>query len=129
MLTKKQIEAKGYKVTFTNGQGAGGQKRNRTLSVAVVTYTRGDQTTVTQRCDETRNANKNMNIAYEAIETILNEALTNLYDYNLNELRKEALAKGTIRTYDFKRKVAKDHRSGKEVPLKKLLNGDIDSMK
>lgn len=61
MLTKKQIEAKGFEVRFTNGTGAGGQKRNRTYSVAVVKHLASG---LKRMCDSTRSANKNMNMAY-----------------------------------------------------------------
>lgn len=125
MMTKKQIEAKGYKVTFTNGTGAGGQKRNRTLSVAVVTHESG----LTERCDETRSANKNMNIAFNNLEKRLEENKIHKYEQKLNEERNKALSKGVIRTYDYKRGVVKDHQTKKEAPLNKVLNGKLNLLK
>ena len=123
MKNKKQIETEGYKITFTNGSGAGGQKRNRTYSVAVVEHI---ETGIRKRCDETRNANKNMNIAYEQIKKELNEIERSASEFNLNEARKKAIANGTVRTYDFKRGIVKNHLTGKEANLKKVLNGNVD---
>ena len=47
----------------------------------------------------------------------------------LNNLRVAFLNRGTIRTYDFKRGKVKNHITGKEAPLKDVLNGDIDLIK
>lgn len=128
MLTKKQIESEGFKITFTNGTGAGGQKRNRTYSVAIVEHLDSGTGTI-QRCDETRNANKNMNLAYEKIINTLKETENNKLNEYINKLRNDALNKGTIRTYDYKRGLVKDHETGKEADLKKVLNGHINLLK
>jgi len=123
MKTKKQIEAEGFKITFTNGTGAGGQKRNRTLSVAVVEHISSGES---QRCDETRNRDKNMNIAYQKILSALTVNNKIKLEDRLNQRRKEALEKGTIRTYDFKRKKVKNHITKQEAPLKDVLNGKLE---
>jgi len=123
MLTKQEIIKQGYSVQFTNGTGKGGQKRNRTYSCAIV---RHEESGTEKRCDDTRSANKNMNLAYEWIEAELKNQKENDLEARLNEYRKEAIAKGTIRTYDFKRGVVKNHLTNKEAPLKKVLNGNIE---
>ncbi len=123
MKTKKDIVSEGYEVTFTNGTGSGGQKRNRTLSVAVVKHL---ETGIVQRSDETRIANKNMNLAYQLIKLAIQGQKLTAYENQLNDHRKAVLQKGTIRTYDFKRGVCKNHLTGNEAPLKKVLNGHIE---
>lgn len=126
MKTKKQIESEGFSVTFTNGSGAGGQKRNRTYSVAVVKHV---LTGYEERCDKTRSANKNMNIAYNDILSKLEEDKVNAGLTKINELRKQAVDNGVIRTYNFKSGTVKDHRTGKKAPLKQILNGKLDLLK
>lgn len=123
MKTKKEIEKKGYTVSFTNGTGAGGQKRNRTYSVAVVKHISSG---IEKRCDETRNTNKNMNIAFNSIEKELQNLADSEIEERINEFRKQAVEKGTIRTYDFKQGLVKNHITGKKATLKKVLNGNID---
>lgn len=123
ILTKKQIESQGFKVTFTNGTGAGGQKRNRTLSVAVVRHIESE---LEQRCDETRVAAKNMNIAYQILLGKLKDDKAAKYEERLNEMRKAAVEKGTIRTYNYTRNTVKNHETGNEAPLKKVMNGHIE---
>lgn len=123
MKTKRQIESEGFKVKFTNGSGAGGQKRNRTYTVAVVYH---GASGIVKRCDETRVANKNMNIAYNAIMDILRSSKKSDQHEKRNDLRKEIMAKGVIRTYDFKRGIVKSNVTGKEANLKKVLDGKID---
>lgn len=44
----------------------------------------------------------------------------------LNEKRQLAIDKGTIRTYDYKRKIVKNHITGKEAILSKVLDGKLD---
>jgi protein subunit release factor A len=123
MKTKKQIEKEGFKVIFTNGTGNGGQKRNRTYSCAVVTH---EETGLSQRCDDTTSANRNMKLAYERIEVMLKDQKKCDTAKKLNERRQEAMSRGNIRTYDYKRGVVKNHLTGKEASLKKVINGDIE---
>ena len=123
MKTKKQIEAEGFEITFTNGTGAGGQKRNRTYSVAVVKHI---ESGISKRNDQTRNANKNMILAYEEIVSKLDNEKQTEYHNKINDIRKQALSKGTIRTYDYKRSIVKNHLNGKEASLKKVMEGDLN---
>lgn len=124
--TKKQIISEGFDVSFTNGTGAGGQKRNRTYSVAIVKHINSG---ITEKCDETRNANKNMNIAYNKILKKIEENKIHQYEKSLNDARKKAIENGTIRTYNFKTGIVKNHLNGKTAPLKKVLNGNLDIIK
>lgn len=123
MKTKRQIEKEGFSVTFTNGTGAGGQKRNRTYSVAVVEHI---ESGIIKKSDESRSANKNMNYAYQLIVNELKSIKKNTIHELLNEGRKNAVFSRTIRTYDFKRGLVKNHLNKKEADLNKVLNGNID---
>lgn len=123
MKTKKQIESLGYKVSFTNGTGAGGQKRNRTYSVAVLVHI---ESGIKKVCDETRTANKNMNIAFEIIQSKIKDNAKDKLELKINEARKKATARGTIRTYDFKQGIVKNHLTGTKANLKKVMNGNIE---
>lgn len=122
-LDKNQIQKNGFKVTFTNGTGAGGQKRNRTLSVAIVEHI---ATGKIQRCDETRNQKKNMNIAYSRVCDELKKDKENESLEILNEFRKKSKENGTIRTYNFQRNEVKNHVTGKVAPLRKVLDGKLE---
>lgn len=123
MKTKSQIKAEGFEITFTNGTGAGGQKRNRTLSVAILKHLKSG---IIERCDESRSATKNMNIAYKVIIDKLLDIKYTTWLNDLNEKRKLAAARGVIRTYDFKQGIVKNHITKKKAPLKKVLNGQIN---
>jgi protein subunit release factor A len=121
MKTKKKIESEGFSVTFTNGTGSGGQKRNRTYSCAVVEYDG-----MVRKCDETRSANKNMNLAYNALRSDLNDLKAQKVADKINQDRLASIGQGVIRTYDFKRSVVKNHLTGKEASLRKVLDGHIE---
>ena len=124
-MTKKEIESKGFVVKFTNGTGAGGQKRNRTLSVAVVQHI---DTGLKNRCDDTRSSNKNMNRAYKVLLGQLESDNLSKQLEKTNNLRKQALANGAIRTYNYKTRLVKDHRSKRKADLRKILRGELDLM-
>lgn len=123
MLTKTEIKSKGYNIEFTNGTGAGGQKRNRTYSCAVLTHI---ETGLVKRCDDGRSALKNMNQAFEDLEKIIKDQKVSKQLKALNEKRQLAIDRGTIRTYDFKRKIVKNHLTGQEAILSKVLNGKLE---
>lgn len=45
------------------------------------------------------------------------------------ELKQQALDIGRIRTYNYQRGTVLDHRTGKEAPLKEVLNGNIEILR
>lgn len=126
MLTKKQIESKGFRVSFTNGTGAGGQKRNRTYSVAVVEHI---ESGLRNRNDSTRNSTRNMNKAYEILVLQLSNKKFSEELEKRNRLRKQTISKGVIRNYNYKTGRVTDSRSKVEADLKKIMNGNLDLLR
>jgi len=123
----KNIDLNLYKVDITKGTGPGGQHKNKTLSCAVVTHI---QSGLSEKCEETRSKIKNLELAYERLKKRLQKIAFDAKMEELNEKRKKAIEKnGTIRTYNFKGNVVKDHRTGKTADLKKVLDGNLDLIK
>lgn len=119
-----KIDKKKFHITFTKGTGAGGQHRNKVETCAVITHI---ETGITEKCEETRYKNKNLETAYKRLITRLDKIKQDKKHEQLNNRRKAAIENnGIIRTYNFQRNEVKDHRTKKSVNLKKVLNGRFD---
>lgn len=122
-MDKKDIEKKGFEVSFFVGSGPGGQHRNRTQSACRIKHT---ATGITVTNEDTRVQRQNMERAYTAILKQLEDEKQVAIAMRMQQYRKAALDRGRIRTYDFKRGVVKNELTGKEAPLKDVLNGKIE---
>ncbi len=125
-ITKKEIEKQGYTVTYYVASGKGGQHRNRTASACRIQNKELD--ILVTNADQ-RSQHQNLRKAWEQVQDILDERKAEALEDQLSKRRKAAIDRGTIRTYNFPRGVVKDHITGKEAPLKKVLNGQIDLLK
>ncbi len=115
------------KIEYMRGSGPGGQHRNKTESACRVTHI----PTGTQAYADERSQKTSLRMAMKELELRLKEAKAEQKADAKKARRDEAIQpKKYIRTYDFKRMVAKDHRTGKEAPLKEVMGkGRIDLLK
>ena len=122
-----KIDKNIYKIEVTKGTGAGGQHKNKVETCAVVTHILSG---LSEKCEETRYKNKNIQLAYERLVKKMQKIALDAKLEELNEKRRKAIeTNGTIRTYNYQRNTVKDHRTGKTADLKKVLNGNLDLIK
>lgn len=110
-------------VRRTKGSGPGGQHRNKTQSCIYLTH---KPTGITVMCQDTRSQHRNLELAKMELNTRLWRLIVVALEERLSALRSKAEEVGVVRTYNFKSKTVKDHRTGKSAPLKKVLNGQIE---
>lgn len=118
MINKKDIS-----VRWFSGTGAGGQHRNRTQNCCEITHI---PTGFKATGQNSRSRQDNYNAALKSIEEKMEGQRKSMLDERLNERRQEAIAAGTVRTYNFVRNEVKDNRSGKVADLDKFLDAKID---
>lgn len=113
MLDKKDL-----RIETMRGQGKGGQHRNKTDSCVRITHI----PTGTQVIIDGRNQHQNKKKALKVLEERLGQQIAAKKAAVKKAARDEKI-KDTryIRTYDFKRKEVKDHRTGKVASLKEVL--------
>lgn len=106
------------KIEYMRGKGPGGQHRNKTNSACKITHI---PTGITAYCDE-RDQKTSLRKATEEMQRRLKEAKAAAKASERKERRDEAIKpQATARTYDFKRGIVKDHRTGKEASVKDVL--------
>ena len=113
------------KIERITGQGPGGQHRNKTASCVRLTHLpSGIQVTI-----DGRNQHANLRKARKILEQRVAEAKQAMVAKARKQRRDTAIKDGpVIRTYDYKRKVVKDHRTGKTASLKEVMNGYLDGL-
>ena len=114
-------------VRWTKGRGPGGQHKNKVETCCILTHTdpaTGRQTTV--RVDG-RSRSENLRQARAALSQRV-RAVADAARAAERKARRDAAIRETptIRTYDFKKRRATDHRSGKSADLRAVLEGQID---
>ena len=108
--------------TFRCG-GKGGQHQNKTDSGARVTHIPSG---LSAECRETRSQHTNRTRAFNKLAPkVVNWWKTRNGEKDMQSYKNEEI----IRTYNFQRGTAKDHRSGVTKDLKKVLDGDIEGFK
>lgn len=119
------INKKDLKIERIRGsKKAGGGHRNCTASCVRVTHIpTGISVTIDQR-----NQHKNLAVAMRELERRLKEARLAEKAVAKKKARDDKIKNGeVIRTYDYKRKVVKDHRTGKTASLKEIIeDGNLD---
>jgi peptide chain release factor 1 len=114
MIKKNEI-----KIEYMRGTGPGGQNKNKVNSACRVTHI---PTGITSYCDE-RDQGTSRKKAMAELEQRIQEAKDNIKAADKKARRDDAIHNTPIiRTYDFKRGIVKDHKSGKEVSLRKILD-------
>ncbi len=119
MLPKSEI-----KIETMRGTGPGGQRKNKVETCVRATHI---PTGVTVTVD-TRSQAASMKMALKELEARLIEAKKQEKASAKKARRDHAIHnETTVRTYDFKKGIVKDHRSGKTASLKDVLvKGRID---
>ncbi len=111
---------KDFNVDWFSGQGAGGQKRNKTQNCCRITHTPSGLMAVGQ---EHRTRQPNQRDAFERLAAKL------IKHYKLNEAPEREISNETIRTYHEPRNIVKDHASGFTQPYKYVVkDGNIADM-
>ena len=115
-----------FKISFTRGSGPGGQHKNKVETCVTIIHV---PTGISERCQDTRSKQKNLEIAKERILKKIDEEQQRLIQQKKNELRKERIqTEKVVRTYNFNRNEVYDHRSKTKANLKQILNGDLDAL-
>ena len=113
-----------FKITYKRGHGPGGQHKNKIESCVVII---DSVTGFKETCQDTRSQAKNKQLAMERINTRLAEDERLEKNQRQNELRIKLIGSATVvRTYNYQRNEAKDHRTGKRANLKQVLNGNLN---
>jgi len=118
-----KFDKKDCSIRWSQGQGAGGQHRNKTENCCNLTHI---PTGVEVR-EDGRSRRDNLRVAYKELEKLviafeaakIAAAKKEERDYKIHNTE-------TIRTYHYSRQTVKDHRTGKTAPLKKFMDGKID---
>ncbi len=112
------IPASDVRIDRITGTGPGGQHRNKTASCVRVTHLpSGIVVTI-----DGRYQHKNLKVAMRELERRLQQAKDDRKAVARKERRDFAIKNEvTIRTYDFKSGVVKDHRTGRTASVKDVL--------
>ena len=112
-----QASRKDFRVEYFRGSGPGGQHRNKKDTACRITHIETGLVAESQR-HKSQDRNKK-----EAFRKLAEKLLERVKESETPERQKIAQV---IRTYHYPRAIAKDHRTGVTLPLKKVLDGDID---
>jgi protein subunit release factor A len=115
------------KIEYCRGKGPGGQHKNKTNSACKITHV---PTGLTAYCDE-RDQKTSLRNAMKDIESKVKGAKQKVKDDAKKARRDEAIKpQATIRTYDFKSGLVRDHRTGKSASIKQVLEkGKIELLR
>lgn len=122
-----KIPKKDLKIETMRGTGNGGQHKNKTDSAVRITHI---PTGISAYADE-RSQFHSKKLAMKELERRLLKIGEDKQADNKKERRdkKVKVPQKHIRTYNFVRGTAKDHRTGKTAPLQDVLDGDLDLLK
>jgi len=115
-------------VDTKRGSGKGGQHRNKTDSMVVMTHR---ETGITASIDG-RNQHFNKREARRLVEErVKNRARSESFKRD-SDLKRELAGSGErgdkIRTYRYQDNIVTDHRSGKKIRLSDVLKGDLKKL-
>jgi peptide chain release factor 1 len=121
------LDKNDLKIEYMRGTGPGGQHKNKTNSACKITHV---PTGISAYCDE-RNQKTSYRNAMKELESRIKDAKAQVKADEKKARRDHAIHNtATIRTYDFKAGVVRDHRSGKTASLKEVLEkGKIDLLR
>ena len=129
--TKAQVrlDPKDLDIRTCRGSGAGGQHRNTTDSAVQITHT---PTGVSVRCEGARSQHQNREEALRLIRFRLLEHEQENANNVRNRNRKAQLGSGMrgdkIRTIAVQRGQVSDHRTGRQIPVKQFMRGNLEGL-
>jgi peptide chain release factor 1 len=116
-----------FEVSYTRGSGPGGQHKNKVETCVVITH---KPTGFKERCQDTRSKLKNEKLAMSRLVSRLDAKKKKEEHLAQNDFRKEQITNTKpIRTYNYARNEVVDHITGNRANLKRVMGGDIDSLK
>ena len=112
------LRKKDFRLRTLKGSGPGGQHRNKRETGVRITH---KATGVSATCTAFKSQERNKRAAFIRLAHRL------IDHYKWAGLKETTVDMSkTIRTYNFQRHTVKDHRSGVEANLEKVLDGDLD---
>ena len=115
-------------VDTKRGSGNGGQHRNKTDSMVVMTH----KATGVKASIDGRNQHRNKKDARRIVEDRVRQGIETEYRLNSMHVKRELAGSGErgdkIRTYRYQDGIVTDHRSGKKCQLKDLINGKFEKI-
>lgn len=118
--------SKEFKVVYSRGSGPGGQRKNKVETCVEITHI---PTGMKERCQATPSRARNEKIAMDRLRARIVIEKDEMEAKTKNLMRIKSMSMGVIRTYNYKRGVVKDHRTGKEAPIRDVLDGKIDLLR
>lgn len=121
------MDKKDLSIRWTKGPGKGGQRKNKVETACEITHI---PTGITAWGNE-RTRPQSKRSALKSLEEKINSYNTAIKNKNKKENRDYKIHNTeTIRTYDYKQGIVKDHRSGKTASIKNIMDkGKIDLLK
>lgn len=115
--------------TATRGSGAGGQHRNKTSSAIVAKHI---PTGLTVRVESERSQHQNREAAFALLGARLLAAREAEQASSLAANRKAQVGSGQrgdkVRTVALQRDQVTDHRSGRRIPVRRYLAGEVEAL-
>ena len=123
--TRLEIPDRDLEWRMTRGSGAGGQKRNKVETCAVVRHL---PTGITVRCEEERSQHRNRSIALERLRSLLEERERSRVAGDRDASRRGQVGSGMRgdkrRTIRYQDGQVTDHLTGRTWRLKDYLRGE-----
>lgn len=125
-----RLDPKDLDIKTCRGSGAGGQHRNTTDSAVQVTH---KPSGVMVRCEGERSQHQNRDEALRLLRFRLLEHEREVVNNTRANARKRQIGTGMrgdkIRTVAIQRGQVTDHRTGKQIPVKQFLRGNLDGLR
>lgn len=120
-----KFNTKDVTIQTKRGSGPGGQHRNKTESMVVLTH---KPTKIAVSIDG-RDQHANKKLAFAILNTRIEELNHNVSHRDMNQAKLAQVGYGhrsnKIRTYNFIENRATDHRSNKKCSLEKVMRGNF----
>lgn len=124
-----RLDPKDVDIRTCRGSGAGGQHRNTTDSAVQATH---EPTGIKVRCEGERSQHQNREEAFRLLRFRLlqheQDARQNERDQNRRQQVGTGMRGDKIRTIALQRGKVTDHRTGKQVPAKQFLRGNLEGL-
>jgi peptide chain release factor 1 len=125
-----EIDKKDLEIKFTRGSGPGGQHKNKTDTVAVIKH---KPSGITVRSENGKSQHDNKHTALSILRARLNASQAAASKEQRDWDRKQQLGSGQrsdkIRTIQVRNNIVVDHQTGKRMPLKPYLRGNLNLLK
>ena len=125
-----QLNPKDVRLHFTKGSGNGGQKKNKTENVCVLTHI---PTGIIVRVEDTRHKSKNEEIAWqrltERLQQIEDQKQGDIFQKDIKNQVGNGQRSDKRRTYRVKEDLVVDHISNKTITFRELVKGKLDLLR